>query len=148
MHGEHFCTIKRKRQIIAQKGCKFDDSLSYNDSSYRVSKTRGFSSPVISTKRPLHLPEIDTANTCNHKQNTRNTGVSRYNENHLPTRFLLSIGGISYGAEGGTWTRTVSLPTDFESVTSAIPSLRRTNILYHQTEWFSSYKCLMDASQA
>ena len=28
------------------------------------------------------------------------------------------------GAEGGTRTHTVSLPTDFESVTSAIPSLR------------------------
>ena len=38
MHGEHFCTIKRKRQIIAQKGCKFDDSLSFNDSSLLVHK--------------------------------------------------------------------------------------------------------------
>ena len=36
------------------------------------------------------------------------------------------------GAEGGTWTRTVSLPTDFESVTSAIPSLRPALSFYHK----------------
>ena len=91
-----FC-IQVHRQILAKKGCKFDDSLSFNDSSLFVPKWTGCSSPVISTKHLLHLPEIDTVSTSNHKQNRRNTGVLRYNKHHLPTRFLLSIGGISYG---------------------------------------------------
>ena len=88
---------RKNRQKITKKGCKFDDSLSYNDSSLHELKTVACSSPVISIKHSLHLPEIDTASTCNRKQNPRNTGVLRYNKHHLPTRFLLSIGGISYG---------------------------------------------------
>ncbi len=35
------------------------------------------------------------------KQNLKNTRVLQDNENHLPTRLLLSIGGISYGGELG-----------------------------------------------
>ena len=40
---------------------------------------------------------------------------------------IKSVMNTRYGAGGGTRTHTVSLPTDFESVTSAIPSHRHGN---------------------
>ena len=43
----------------------------------------------------------------------------------IPKKKPPARGGFSFGAGGGTRTHTVSLPTDFESVTSAIPSHRR-----------------------
>ena len=103
-------TPPRKMHTLTQKSN--DSPRRLPSTLYFDSRMPDFCSLLIPSKKPWKA------------RNPYHATFSEHNENHLPIKYPLSIGGIRRGAEGGTWTRTVSLPTDFESVTSAIPSLR------------------------